>query len=242
MKTKAHPRSRFIAITAVLMASVTPLMAQDFTIHMKGDNGVEGTTYYVSAKAIRRSTPGLNDVIDRMDRGTIIYLNHRNKTYTEIPAAEAHAKIAEGMNNLDPQKKAMLQQYGLDKPAQLTKIGPGENIAGYPTEKYSLKTAMAESELWITQSLQFPSAFYRDFNLLSGVSGPLGDGGKVAEVHGVVLKRIMTGSMGRSMTGSHGETAVSVDKAVIPPSMFEPPAGYQKATATKQEFTSRAVK
>src|SRR6201993_2059106 len=135
MKTKSLFSAIHIAAVAIIYgAAATALIAQDFTIHMKGDNGVDGTTYYVSANAIRRTTPGISDVIDRMDRGTIIYLNHRNKTYHEIPAAEAHAKIAEGMNNIDPQKKAVLQQYGLDKPAQLTKIGPGENIAGYPAE------------------------------------------------------------------------------------------------------------
>ena len=132
------------------------------------------------------------------------------------------------MSNLDPQKKAMLHKMGLDAPAQLTKIGPGESIAGYPTEKYSLKTAMAEGELWITQSLQFPAAYYRDFNLLSGVAGPLGDGGKIAEVHGVVLKRVMTGTMGRHSNGGGGETAASVEKGAIPASMFVPPAGYQR--------------
>ena len=231
MKTKSQFCAIHVAVAGLIFsATATALFAQDFTIHMKGDNGIDGTTYYVSANAIRRTTPGISDVIDRMDRGTIIYLNHRNKSYQEIPAAEARAKIAEGMNNIDPQKKAIMQQYGLDKPAQLTKIGPGENIAGYATEKYSLKTAMAESELWITQSLQFPPAYYRDFNLLSGVAGPLGDGGKVAELHGVVLKRIMTGSMGRTMSGEHGETAASVEKGTIPASMFEPPARYQKAS------------
>ncbi len=230
MKTRFLFRPiRIASIAMILSASATALFAQDFTVHMRGDNGVDGTTYYVSPDAIRRTTPGISDVIDRMDRSTIIYLNHRNKTYQEIPAAQARTLIADGMNKIDPQQKAMLQQYGLDKPAQLTKIGPGENIAGYPTEKYSLKTAMAESELWITQSLQFPAAYYRDFNLLAGFTGPTGDGGKVAEVHGVVLKRIMTGSMGRSMSGNHGETAISVEKGAIPASTFEPPADYRKA-------------
>src|SRR5262249_29832855 len=95
-----------ISVMAAIILSPRTLCAQDFTIHMKGDNGVEGTTYYVTSNAVRRTSPGLNDVIDRMDRGTIIYLNHRNKTYAEVPAAELRAKIADRMNGLDPQKKA----------------------------------------------------------------------------------------------------------------------------------------
>jgi Domain of unknown function (DUF4412) len=234
-----NPKSicRTVIVFLILNASVSVLRAQDFTIHMKMGDGVDGTTYYVNANAIRRTTPGANDVIDRIDRGVIIYIDHRNKVYKEVSAAEAREKIAGAFANMDPQKKAMLHQMGMDAPAQLTKIGPGETIAGYPTDKYSLKTAMAQGELWITQSLQFPAGYYRDFNLLSGVAAPLGDGGKVAEAHGVVLKRIMTGSMGRTMSAggsaSATETAVSVEKNPIPSSMFEPPAGYQKASGGK---------
>ena len=220
--------SWLVAMTAILGASASSLFAQDFTIRMKMDTGADGTTYYVSPNAIRRTTPGANDVIDRLDRGTIIYLDHRSKTYKEGPVAQARQAIAKGMANLDPQKQAMQHQMGLDAPPQLTKIGPGETIAGYPTEKYLLKTGMAQGELLITQSLQFPAAYYRDFNLLAGVAGPFGDGGKIAEVHGVVLKRTMTGAMGRGMNSS--ETAVAVEKGSIPASMFEPPAGYRKVS------------
>jgi len=233
------PKSIWSTVTAflILNTSISVLQAQDFTIHMKMGDGVEGTTYYVSANAIRRTTPGANDVIDRIDRGVIIYIDHRNKVYKEVSAAEAREKIAGAFANMDPRKKAMLHQMGIDAPAQLTKVGPGETIAGFPTDRYSLKTGMAQGELWITQSLQFPAGYYRDFNLLSGVAGPVGDSGKVAEARGVVLKRSMTGMMGRGMSaggsGSATETAVSIEKKPIPASMFEPPAGYQKASGEK---------
>lgn len=226
---------RCLLSSVAIVGTAVPMVAQDFTIHMKADNGVEGTTYYVSPKAIRRTTPGISDVIDRIDRGTIIFINHRNKTYGEVPAAEAREKIASSMANLDPQKKALMHQMGLDAPTQLTKIGPGENIAGLPTEQYSLTTGMARGELWITQALQFPAAYYRDFNLLSGVSLPIGDAGKVAEVHGVVLKRKMTGLMGRNTSSGAGETAVSVERGQVPAAMFEPPPGYQKSTERSSE-------
>jgi hypothetical protein len=133
------------------------------------------------------------------------------------------------MQNLDPQKKAMLHQMGLDAPPQLNKLGSGESIAGYPTEKYSIKTGMAQGELWITQALQFPAAYYRDFNLLAGVSTPFGDMGKISEVRGVVLKRKMTMALGRGTAVT--ETAVSIEKGTVPASMFEPPPGYTKVAA-----------
>lgn len=227
MKNKGQFRNGFIALSVVLIATVR-IVAQDFTIHMKMGDGSEGATYYVSSKAIRRTNPGINDVIDRIDRGTIIYLDHRNKTYKEGSVAQAREVLAKHSEDLDPQKMAMLHKIGLDSPPEVTKIGPGENIAGYPTEKYSIKTGMAEGELWITQSLQFPAAYYQDFNLLAGVHTPFGDMGKIAQVHGVILKRSMrmTLASGRVIT----EAAVSIDKGTIPASMFEPPAEYQNVT------------
>ncbi len=93
-----------------------------------------------------------------------------------------------------------------------------------------MKTGAAQAELWITQSLQFPAAYYRDFNLLSGVSLLIGDSGKIAEVHGTVLKRRVTSMMGRGTSAPAGEAAISVEKGPIPASIFEPPADYQKAS------------
>lgn len=237
MKIKRRFSVCLIAAIVATIAAALPAAAQEFTIHMKMGDGVDGTTYYVSPNAIRRTTPGVNDVIDRIDRGVIIYIDHRNKLYKEVSAAEAREKVVSAFANMDPKKKAMLHQMGMDTAPQLTKVGPGETIAGYPTDKYSLKTGMAQGELWITQSLQFPAGYYRDFNLLSGVAGPVGDGGKVAEARGVVLKRSITGMMGRGMgaggSASATETAVLIETKPIPASMFEPPAGYQKASAEK---------
>ncbi len=218
---------RLAALAAIGMGTAPLLSAQDFTVCMKMDGGAEGTTYYVSPNAIRRTTPGGTDVIDRIDRGTIIYLNHRNKSYKEVLVTQAREAIAKGMGNRDPQKQAMLHKMGLDASPQVSKLGPGEIISGYPTEKYSIKTSMAQGELWITKALQFPAAYYRDFNLLAGVATPFGDMTKISEVHGVVLKRKMTAAMGHGMNAT--ETAVSVEKGAIQDSMFEPPAGYTKA-------------
>jgi hypothetical protein len=33
---------------------------------------------------------------------------------------------------------------------------------------------MIQAELWITQSLELPAAYYRDFNIVNGVSSPFG--------------------------------------------------------------------
>jgi Domain of unknown function (DUF4412) len=221
----------YVVVVSVALMATIPVVAQGFTIKMKMDDGSQGTTYYVSANAIRKINPGVNDVIDRIDKGTIIYLDHRNKTYKEGSVAQAREAIAKHSGDLDPQKMAMMHRMGLDAPPEVTAIGAGENIAGYPTEKYAIKTGMAEGELWITQSLQFPDAYYRDFNLLAGVQTPFGDMGKIAQVHGVVLKRTMRMKMANGSAVT--EVAVSVEKGNVPASMFQPPAEYQNVTTNR---------
>jgi Domain of unknown function (DUF4412) len=212
---------------AMLLILASSAEAQDFTIRMKTDDGAVATTYYVSPNAIRQTMTGIKDVIDRFDRGTIIYLDHKSKTYKEISAAEARAAIAKAMTNLDPQKQEMLQRMGM---TEVAKVGPGETIAGYPTEKYSVKSAMARGEMWITQSLQFPAPYYKDFNLFAGQGGPFGEAEKTAEIRGVILKRMMTMGMGGRGTSGVVTVTASVDKGNIPASTFEPPNGYSKVS------------
>jgi hypothetical protein len=113
---------------------------------------------------------------------------------------------------------------GATQEGTMEKLGPGETIAGYPTDRYLLKGPMAQAELWITQSLQFPATYYRDFNVLISVSPLLGKWDKIRDVKGVILKRVVTMMGGMKLS----ETVTSVDKASIPASIFETPADYKK--------------
>src|SRR5690348_6005842 len=49
MRCKQQLLYRIIAVSVTLIATVLPGVGQDFTIHMKMDDGSEGATYYVSS-------------------------------------------------------------------------------------------------------------------------------------------------------------------------------------------------
>jgi hypothetical protein len=236
-QTRIRISNRLALMAAALVIVSATAAAQDFTIRMKAEDGTISTTYYVSRNAILK-TSALLDVIFRIDRGTIIYVTHNKKTYGEMSVAEMRQAIAKGMPSdmasTDPRKQEAIHRMGLDAPPQVTKLGPGENIAGYPTEKYSVKTPMAQAEVWITQALQFPSPYYKEFNVLAGQAGPLSHWeAETMKIQGVILKRAVTVTfmnMSRATKPTMTEVAASVDKGAIPASTFEPPAGYSKVS------------
>lgn len=204
--------------------------AQSFTIKYGMADDAKGNVTYVSHNAVRIQTDQY-DVINRLDSGNIVYLNHSRKTYKEMSAADMKAMLAKQKQRMDaemnnPQYKEHLRKLGRSEAATLTKVGSGGNVAGYATDKYLLKGPTMDAELWITQSLQFPAAYYRDFNIANAVSTPFGGWDKVMELHGVVLKRVVSvgGPGGMKIT----ETASSVDRSSVPASNFEVPAGYKK--------------
>lgn len=218
-----------IASALCLGALTGVAQAQYLTIKYSAGDDAQGNVTYVGTSAVRIKAD-VYDVIDRMDRGTLVYLNHNRKTYKELTAADVKASFAQQQQKMemrmnDPQLKEEMQRRGRSATTTLTKLGPGGTVAGYPTEKYLLKGPMMEAELWITQSLQFPDAFYRDFNVLNGASAPFGSWDKVMDLRGVILKRVVNLSAGAMKIS---ETATSVDKSAIPPTTFEVPAGYTK--------------
>src|SRR5215469_3568149 len=98
---------RLVLFAAAMVVLVSSAAAQNFTVHMKNDDGSEGTTYYVSPTAVRTVMPGISDSIDRLDRGTIIRLDHKAKTYSELTVAQVRDEIASTFGKQDPETQAM---------------------------------------------------------------------------------------------------------------------------------------
>ena len=232
-------RTIIAALCGVLAASAMGILtpaadAQTYTIKYVGDDASEVSTAYIGLNAVRKkgadSGAGEFDVIDIIDRGTVIFLNHGAKTYRENSVEDIKNYLDQQSTKMnearmrDPRVQERMRRMGVGEESTVEKLGPGENIAGYPTERYRLRGPMMQAELWITQSLQFPAAYYRDFNILSGVSAPFGKWDKIIELKGAILKRVVTIPGGMTLS----ETATSVDKASIPASIFEVPAGYKQ--------------
>src|SRR5437588_9300546 len=130
-----------MAVAAILIGSAQILPAQDFTVQMKDEDGRSIATHYISRNAVRNvsSEPVDSDMIYRLDTGKIITLNHKQKTYGEIAAAEMRQLIEKKQVSMSPEKQEAMRRLGFGGSANVTKIGAGEAIAGFSTEKYADK-------------------------------------------------------------------------------------------------------
>ena len=211
------------------------LGAQDFTVRMKDQDG-KIAVHYVARNAVRNVSayPIETDVIYRIDQGKIIRLNPKQKTYTEVTMAEEREIISTA--HVKPQDQEMMHRMGLDAPPTITNLGAGETIAGYATEKYSIKTPLVQGESWIAPELEVPAG-YRDMTAAS-IAGQVPGIGQLFKAmrtaKGFVLKSASTSSMPMMKGVVFTEIATSVEKGPIPPSTFEPPAGYTKVALARR--------
>jgi hypothetical protein len=233
---RSRSRVRLLSLAAMVAASAQNLWAQDFTVRMKDQDG-KTAVHYVSRNAVRNvsSNPVETDVIYRLDRSTIIRLNHQQKTYTEITLAQSRQQGDSNASRTNAQQ-AMMRRLGMTGggATSVTKIGPGETIAGYATEKYATKTPISQGEVWVAPALEAPAAYYDMSN--SYTAAQMGSMGQIVkelrekQVKGFILK-MGTGNMPMMKGISFAQVATSVEKAPIPPSTFDPPAGYRKVSA-----------
>lgn len=227
---------RLISFAVIFFASVPILSAQDFTVRMKDQDG-KTAIHYVSRNAVRNvaSNPVETDVIYRLDRGTIIRLNHQEKTYTEITLAEARQQGEKNAGTTNAQQ-AMMRRLGMTGggATSVTKIGPGETIAGNATEKYATKTAISQGEVWVAPALEAPAAYYEMST--SYAAAQMGSMGQIVkelrekQVKGFILKMTGTGNMPMMKGINFTQVATSVETSPIPASTFEPPAGYRRVS------------
>lgn len=219
----------FVAAIATLavVAAAAPAAAQDYTVHMK--SGDATTTMYVSRDAMRMTDGQFGtDLIYRLAEDKIIDVHHKDKTYQVATLAEIRQANQKVEARMEAKQKEAMHKMGLDAAPAITKLGPGETIAGYATERYSSKTPIMEVEVWAAPALKVPQAYYDVFRSGAGQAGPFGslaqfsDAGRT--VNGMILKRVVKMQM---LNGTPlVKVATSVDTGPIPASTFEPPAGY----------------
>ncbi len=225
-----------LATIAVLAPTV--LCAQDLTLkNVTSMNGTETPgAQYISPTATKSSAGPDTEVILRLDQKKLYLVNTKQKTYNEMTFDEMQklaAATTSGMENLPPEAAAQMKKMmgmggGVD--VTVTPAGPGETIAGYPTEKYHVTMGtMMEMDIWAAPSLAFPPVYY-DAMKTAVPSNPMFDMKKLYEefkkMKGVPLKQVTTTKvMGRS--GTQTMVVTSVDKSPIPASVFEVPAGFK---------------
>jgi hypothetical protein len=166
--------------------------------------------------------------------GKIISIDNKKKTYTVTTAEEVQQMIKKataGMGEQDAEAMAAMRKMmgAVASSFSVTRQGPGENIAGYATQKYLLSGPFP-MELWAAPELKLPAAYY-DALKMRTPPNPMFDMSKLYDemkkVDGMPLKTVMTMKMmGREMTTT--TVVTSVNKGPIPPSTFEIPAGYKQ--------------
>jgi hypothetical protein len=227
---------RYIALSivaaAAFAAASAAASAQDFTIRMRNDGGDTSTTstYYVRQDAVRYTNAAVNaDVIYRLDQNVAFRLDARSKTYRTISPSEALSGT--GTPGGGPPKE-LFHRLGFDAAPTVTRLGAGETIAGYATQKCLVATAAIRVEISVAPSLEMPAAYY-DANAMfkrATLIDMTRFDREMRQIKGVVLRRSMTVSLPGGMQGQqYTETAISVDRNPIPMSTYEIPAAYRAA-------------
>jgi hypothetical protein len=225
-----HHTALPIVAAAALAAVSPPSWALDFTIRMKTDAGAT-STYYIRQNAVRYTNASVNsDVIYRLDENVVILLDTKSNTYRKVSPSETFSGTGKSGGGIPPQQKEVFRRMGFDAAPTVTRLGPGETIAGYATEKYLVATPAIRAEILVAPSLEMPAAYY-DANPMfkkAAVFDMTKFDQEMRKIKGAVLKRSMTMSLPGGMGGQRfTETAISVDRNPIPPSTFDIPASYR---------------
>jgi hypothetical protein len=254
---KSEPNGKFCLFFAVglllvfagcLRQAEAQIFSQDLTMRSTTANpGMGGrgggsvtTTEYFSKSAMRTTSSSGNDTIIRFDAEKLITIDNKQKTYSEMTfkqLQELLSKAGAALGGMNSEEMAAVKKMMGQMPTSFSviKVGPGETIAGYATEKYLLKGPM-EIEIHSAADLKIPAAYY-DVMKFQMPSNPLFDMGKMYDelkkINGISLKTVtIMRMMGQEMKTTKVVTAI--EKGAIPASVFEVPAGYKLVQAALQ--------
>ncbi len=221
-------------------AQATPVFSEDLTMQeTTTSSGVPGggrtmtSTNYFSRSFMKRVAPDGNDTLINLGEGKIITIDNKNKTYSVVTVKELNdmlEKVTAATSENKAQMEAMRKMMGqMSDSWTVTKLGPGETIAGYKTEKYSLK-GMMDMEMWVAPDLKVPPVYY-DALKMRVRGNPMFDMSKMYDefkkINGMTLKTVSTMNM-MNMAIKTETVVTSVSKTPIPASVFEIPAGFKQ--------------
>ena len=250
MKTSKHHMLVCLAAACVVLAAIctvatapAQIFRQDLTIHStttgsgmmgKGASTTKQTDYY-SKNAMKTSSSDGTDTIIRFDQEKVISIDNKNRTYSEITFKKLQEMINQAAAEMaemkeDAEAMAMMKKMmgGASGSFSVTKEGPGEQIAGYATQKYRIRGPF-EMEIWVAPDLKIPAAYY-DVMKIRAPANPMFDMSKMYEemkkIEGIPMKTVMSMKM-MGMEMKTTQVVTSVEKGPVPASVFEIPAGYK---------------
>lgn len=232
-----------VAVVLVFFMLFGACLAEDATILHKlqksdgvmGQKGQESTSVtYLSSGAIYETSSSGTDFLIRFKAGSVLSINHKEKQYSEHTFEELNRALSSAGSELaeDKEAQAMMKKMmgNMAKEARLEKMGPGEEIAGYSTEKYQLTMSPMVITIWAAPDLPMPDAYF-DAMKLSAPQNPMIDLSAMfdsfKEIEGVGMKTDTVFSM-MGMNVKSSEEVVRVEKGSFP--TVTVPDGYKKGS------------
>ena len=191
------------------------------------------TTYY-SKDGMRQNYAAGTDVIVQFGDQKMILLDHQKKTYSEMTFGQIREMTGRATSELSQQDQvpdATRQMMGQNVgEVTFTDEGPGEEIAGFATQKYRIQMPSLELRLWSAKELPVPSHYY-DALRLGAQANPMFDMGKIYDafktMEGLAVKTVTSMEiMGTRITTT--TTVTSVERGPLPSSTFDVPADYTR--------------
>ena len=229
-------------VPLIIMMFATSLAAdaknfpkQQKTDGVIGQKGQESTsTTYLSAEAVYEKSSNGTEFMIRFKEGSVLSINHQEKEYSEYTFDDLNKALASAGSGSQEDREAqemMKRMMGnIAKETKLEKLGPGENIAGYATEKYQITMAPMVITIWAAPDLPMPDAYF-DTMKLNSPKNPMMDFGAMfdsfKEIKGVGMKTESVVSM-MGMSIKSLDEVVRVEEGSFPDVTV--PDGYKKTT------------
>jgi hypothetical protein len=197
-----------------------------------------------------RSDRDETSVILRADKKLILFLNHKQNTYAEMPmepvksapAAEGEGGADEGMAAMQKMMKGMGMNISMKMKMTVTPTGETKKINSWNCKKYlqTLETGgmKMETVVWASEDVKIDPELNAKLStamlaMMPGFKDAMEDLNKEArKIKGVAVRsETSTTMMGNVMKSS--SELVEVKETKAPAGIFDPPAGYKQEKIEK---------
>jgi hypothetical protein len=190
----------------------------------------ERGTLYLGAGNARFDQGASVSWILRRDEGVLFLVRHDAKTYERLPLPVRFEALL-----TEPQRKQLSEMMPSQAPAVTTRATEeSRTLRGYPSRKFVIEGeprggVSFRYDLWVTADLPVDLGAYRDLLRSSGALDLQwrGAAAQIADLPGFPVEREGVLKKGEREDFDH-RSLLSVTKRDLPPSHYQPPAGYRE--------------
>lgn len=219
-----------------LAEEATILHKEQKTDGVMGQKGEESTSVtYISPSAIMEKSSSGTDFVIYFEKGSVLTIDNKEKEYSEYTFEELNQALetmgSDSEENQQAQAMMKKMMGEMAKEAKIEKLGPGEEIAGYSTEKYRLTMSPMVITIWAAPDLPMPDAYF-DAMKISSPQNPMFDLGAMfdsfKEIEGMGMRTDTVFTM-MGMEVKSSEVVTRVERGPFPDLSI--PQGYKKVSA-----------